>query len=200
MKLVLASNNPGKLREFNALFSGSGIELLAQATLGIPNIEETGLSFVENALLKARAAAAHSGLPALADDSGICVDALDGAPGIRSARYAHEGATDAENVDKLLNALKDVPEQRRQGCFYCILACVRHANDPMPLLAEGLWTGQIAQQTEGAGGFGYDPVFLVPEHGCSSAQLPPETKNMLSHRGQALRKMRTLLEERLCRK
>lgn len=187
--VVLASNNAGKVREFHALLAGLGLEVRPQADFGVPEAEETGLSFVENAILKARNAAAHTGLPALADDSGIEVDALNGAPGIRSARYAGPGAGDQANLEKLLESLSGVDEARRGARFQCVIAYLRHAEDPMPLICTGTWEGRITEAPRGAGGFGYDPVFLVPERGCTSAELPAEVKNALSHRGQALRRL-----------
>lgn len=190
--IVLASNNAGKVREINELLAGVGIRVVPQGDFGVPEVEETGLTFVENAILKARNAAQHSGLPAIADDSGIEVDALQGAPGIRSARYAGPGASDVENLAKLLHALESVPE--RSARFQCVLVYLRHAADPTPLICQGTWEGRILETPRGEGGFGYDPVFYVPSHGLSAAQLDPRVKNDLSHRGQALRRMRQLLE------
>ena len=184
-KMVLASGNAGKVREFNQLLAGLGYEVVPQTELGVPEIEETGLSFVENAILKARNAAAHTGLPAIADDSGLEVDALHGAPGIYSARYAGVGASDAQNVQKLLRELDGITE--RQARFQCLLVWMRHAHDPVPLICQGSWEGSITRQPQGENGFGYDPVFWLAEQGCSSAQLDPEQKNAISHRGQALR-------------
>jgi len=188
-RVVLASGNAGKVREFNQLLAGAHVEVLPQSSFGVPEAEETGLTFVENAILKARNAARHTGLPALADDSGIEVDALNGAPGIYSARYAGAGASDEENLYKLLAALEGVPEAQRAGRFQCVIAYLRHAEDPTPLICQGTWEGRILTAPRGANGFGYDPVFFVPQEGVSSAELPPETKNRLSHRGQALRKL-----------
>jgi XTP/dITP diphosphohydrolase len=186
-KLVLASSNPGKLREFNAMLGALDLEVLPQSQFSIPDADETGLSFVENAILKARNAASHSQLPALADDSGLEVDALDGAPGIYSARYAGEGASDEANLRKLLGELREVPEGQRTARFQCVIAFMRHARDPVPLIAQGTWEGRILFEPRGSNGFGYDPVFFVPTQGCSSAELDPSVKNALSHRGQALR-------------
>ena len=186
-RLVLATGNPGKLRELQALLEGSGIEVCPQSDFGVPEVAETGLSFVENALIKARNAARHSGLPAIADDSGLEVDALDGAPGIYSARYAGPDASDRDNLEKLLDALRDVPEPQRGARFQCLMVYLRHAEDPTPVICQGTWEGRILTRPQGEGGFGYDPVFLVPDQGCSSAQLPAEVKNRLSHRGRALR-------------
>lgn len=190
MKVVLASSNPGKLAEFAALLRGSDIELVAQSSLGIDDAEENGLSFVENALLKARHAARASGLPALADDSGLCVDALGGAPGIHSARYSGRHGDSAANIARLLDALRDVPTAGRGAQFVCVLALLRHADDPLPLLAEGRWSGGILQTPSGTGGFGYDPVFLDGAHGCSAAELDPALKNRISHRARALTALR----------
>ncbi len=186
-KIVLASGNAGKVREFNQLLAGLGYEVLPQTELGVPEIEETGLSFVENAILKARNAAQHTGLPAIADDSGLEVDALNGAPGIYSARYAGVGASDAENLQKLLQDMTGVTERRAR--FQCLLVWMRHASDPVPLICQGHWEGSITEAPAGENGFGYDPIFWVTEHGCTSAQLSPEKKNAMSHRGKALREL-----------
>ncbi len=188
-RIVLASNNPGKVREINQLLAERQIHILPQSEFGVPDIEETGLSFVENAILKARNAAAHSGLPAIADDSGIEVDALHGAPGIYSARFAGAGASDQENLDKLLEELTAVPDDERTARFQCLLVYMRHGADPTPLICQGTWEGRILHAPRGENGFGYDPVFFVPGEGCSAAELPPEIKNRLSHRGQALQKL-----------
>lgn len=188
-KIVLASNNKGKLKEFNQLLSGLGAVVITQAELGVEEIEETGLSFVENAILKARNAAQHTGLPAIADDSGIEVDALHGAPGIYSARYAGVEACDKDNLKKLLMALSDTRDEDRTARFQCLLVYMQHAQDPTPLICQGTWEGRILRQPQGQNGFGYDPVFYVPGQDCSSAELPAETKNQLSHRGQALQKL-----------
>lgn len=187
--LVLASNNPGKVREFNELLAGHSLEVVPQSKYGVAEADETGLSFVENALLKARNAAQQTGLPAIADDSGIEVDALQGAPGIYSARFAGVGASDQANLEKLLADLKDVPEGQRTARFQCLMVYMRHANDPTPLIFQGTWEGRILCAPQGTQGFGYDPVFFVPTHGCASAELAPDIKNTLSHRGQALRKL-----------
>jgi len=184
--IVLASNNAGKVREINQLLGPAGISVRPQSELGIDEAEETGLSFVENAILKARHAARASGLAAIADDSGLEVDALDGAPGIYSARYAGPGADDRTNCDKLLAALDGVPEAERGARFQCVMVYLRHALDPTPLICQGTWEGRILHAPRGANGFGYDPVFLVPGLDRSAAELDAETKNRLSHRGQAL--------------
>jgi len=186
-KIVLASGNKGKVREFNEMLGGLHFEVVPQGEFAVPEIEETGLSFVENAILKARNAAMHTGLPALADDSGLEVDALQGAPGIYSARYSGPESTDARNVDKLLHALADVPEAERTARFQCIIVYMRHPSDPTPIIAQGSWEGRIAFERSGSGGFGYDPVFWVPELGRSVAELTAEEKHARSHRGQALR-------------
>jgi XTP/dITP diphosphohydrolase len=195
--IVLASNNAGKVREFNALLAGLDLEVVPQSTFGVTEIEETGLTFVENAILKARNAAQHAKCPAIADDSGLEVDALDGAPGIYSARYAGPGASDAENLAKVLGMLNGVPEAKRSARFQCVLVYLRHALDPTPLIVQGTWEGRILEAPRGTSGFGYDPVFFVPTHGCSAAELQPETKNALSHRGQALRRLLELLPGRV---
>ena len=188
-RIVLASNNAGKVREINQLLAAQQIQIIPQREFDIPEVEETGLTFVENAILKARNASQRSGLAAIADDSGIEVDALQGAPGIYSARFAGPGCSDQDNNQKLLLALRDVPEQERSARFQCLMVYLRHADDPTPIICQGTWEGRILFQPQGEAGFGYDPLFLVPERDCSSAQLPAEEKNRLSHRGQALRKL-----------
>lgn len=185
-KLVLASGNPGKLAEFNALLADVGFEVRPQSEFSVEDAEETGLTFIENAILKARHASLATGLPALADDSGLVVDALGGAPGLYSARYAGEHGNHAANIDKLLHDLRDVPDERRTARFVCVLALLRHADDPQPLIAQGLWEGRILHARQGDGGFGYDPVFFSPTDHMSAAELPAETKNQVSHRGRAL--------------
>jgi XTP/dITP diphosphohydrolase len=189
-RLVLASGNAGKLAELRALLAGTGIEVVAQGELGIGDIEETGLTFVENALLKARHAARESGLPALADDSGLCVDALDGAPGLYSARYAGPHGDADANIAKLLSEIADVPDAARGARFVCVLALLRHPADPQPLVAEGRWEGRILRSPRGDLGFGYDPVFLDPASGLSAAELAPDAKRRASHRGQALAQLK----------
>lgn len=188
-RLVLASNNPGKLREFAALFAPFEIEVLPQSAFDIPEAEEPHHTFVENALAKARHAARLSGLPALSDDSGLCVPALGGEPGVHSAYYAgtegDRATRDARNNAKLLAALAGRPD--RHAHYVCVLVLVRHADDPQPVIAEGEWHGEILPAPRGSGGFGYDPLFLVPAAGCSSAELAPEAKNALSHRALAFR-------------
>lgn len=195
-KFVVATGNRGKLREIAALAVGRGIEVLAQSEFDVPDVEETGGTFVENAILKARQATRYTGLAAIADDSGLEVDFLLGAPGVRSARYAGIGASDRANSDKLLQALEGVPEVSRQARFRCVVVVMRHAEDPSPLIGQGVWEGRILLQSRGGAGFGYDPVFWVPELACSAAELSPEDKNRLSHRGQALRSLfRQLLDD-----
>ena len=185
-QIVLASNNPGKLKEFQLRFQDQPVSFVRQGDLGVDSVAETGLSFVENAIIKARYACQKTGLPALADDSGIEVDALQGEPGIYSARYSGEGASNQENNAKLLNALKDVPEEQRTARFQCLLVFMRHAKDPTPLICQGTWEGSIVAQPKGEEGFGYDPIFYVPSQQCTAAELAPEVKNVISHRGQAI--------------
>ena len=195
--LVLASGNRGKLREIAAMLQPLGWTVRPQADFGVEDAIEDGLSFLENALIKARHAAGATGLPALGDDSGLVVDALDGRPGIYSARYAGADADDGANNDKLLGALEGVAEAERGAQFYCAMALMRHPVDPAPLLGTGTWRGRILEAPAGAGGFGYDPLFWVPGEGCSSAQLSPDVKNRLSHRGQALAALLRQLEDEL---
>lgn len=185
-KVVLATANPGKVNELASLLADFGMDIVAQTDLGVSSIEETGLTFIENAILKARHASAATGLPAIADDSGISVDALGGAPGIYSARYAGENATDEQNLKKLLSAMKDIPDQQRQAQFNCVLVYMRHAEDPTPLVFHGRWHGVIAHSPSGCGGFGYDPIFYTHEFGCTAAELTQPQKQAISHRGQAL--------------
>ncbi len=197
MKLVLASGNPGKLAELRDLLGDVDVELHAQSAFGVRDADETGLTFVENAILKARHAALATGLPALGDDSGLCVDALDGAPGLYSARYAGEHGDAQANIAKLLDALRDVPEARRTARFICVLALLRHAGDPQPLIAEGVWEGRILDAPRGDGGFGYDPVFFDVERGLGAAELDAGVKNRVSHRGRALALLRARLHDAL---
>jgi XTP/dITP diphosphohydrolase len=186
-QIVLASGNQGKLREFAQLLAPLNIEILTQSELGVSEAAETGLSFIENAIIKARNACAQTGLPAIADDSGIEVDALHGAPGIYSSRYAGDEASDADNIEALLKALNGVPASERNARFQCVVVYMRHANDPTPLICQGTWHGQILSEAAGDGGFGYDPVFFVPETDCSAAELSSQQKHAISHRGQAMR-------------
>lgn len=192
-QLVLATGNAGKVREFSALLDNLGLSVIPQSELQVEEAEETGLTFVENAILKARNAAEQTGLPALADDSGLVVDVLQGAPGIYSSRYAGDDADDRANNAKLLEALRDVPETERTAHFRCCIVLMQHASDPVPVIAEASWQGRILFAPDGHGGFGYDPLFYVPEHDCSSAALERTLKNQISHRGQAMQ----LLRERL---
>lgn len=190
-KIVLATGNAGKLKELQALLADQPFAIVSQKEMGVSDAEETGLSFVENAILKARHAARATGLPALADDSGLCVDVLGGAPGIYSARYSGAGATDAGNNAKLLQALQPMRgEAPLTARFVCVLALVRHADDPLPLLCQAEWEGEILEAPRGEQGFGYDPLFWVPQEGMSSAELPRERKNAISHRAQALRQLK----------
>ena len=195
MKLVVASSNAGKLAEFRDLLGETGYEFVTQGELGVADIEETGLTFVENALLMARNAARATGLPALADDSGLCVDALGGAPGLYSARYAGAHGDAQANIAKLLEAMKDVPHAQRSAHFIAVIVLLRHADDPQPIIAEGRWSGLILDAPRGHGGFGYDPVFLDPENNLSGAEFEPAIKNRLSHRGRALALLRQKLAD-----
>ena len=185
-KLVIASNNPGKLREFEKMLAPLGIEVLTQSQLGISEAEEPHCTFVENALAKARHVSRESGLPALADDSGICVEALGGAPGVQSARYAgHNPKSDRRNNDKLMHDMQGVTDRRAR--YYCVLVLVRHADDPQPLIAEGEWHGEIGHDERGDGGFGYDPMFWLPQFGKMAAELTHDEKAQISHRAKALK-------------
>jgi XTP/dITP diphosphohydrolase len=198
-RIVLASGNKGKLKELNSILDSEAMELIPQSAFNVTEIAETGLSFVENALIKARNACFKTGLPSIADDSGLEVDALEGAPGIYSARYAEITGpkADAENNIKLLQELKDVPQLERTARFQCVIVYLRHAKDPMPLVSQGSWEGQILFAEEGRNGFGYDPLFYVPTHSCSSAELDPHIKNNLSHRRKALNQLSLCLKSRL---
>ncbi len=194
MRCVLASGNQKKAKELSELLAPLGWEVILQSDLGVIQPPEDGLSFVENALIKARAASLQTGLPAIADDSGLVVEGLQGAPGIYSARYAGEGASDAQNNAKLLSDLSAVSGQNRQAKFVTLLVFMKHANDPLPLIAQGVWQGSILTEPLGENGFGYDPLFWVESHQMSSAQLPPEEKNRISHRGQAMQKLLEYLQ------
>lgn len=185
-RIVLASGNAGKLREFRQVLAPLDVEVVPQSEFSVSDADETGLSFVENAILKARHACRSTGLPALADDSGLEVDALNGTPGIYSARFAGPGASDSENCERLLHQLAGVPDAERSARFRCVLVFMRHAEDPTPLISIGTWEGHILHAVRGDGGFGYDPLFLVPELGRSAAELAPDEKNRISHRGQAV--------------
>ena len=194
--LVLASGNPGKLRELNNLLEPLGWHVRSQKELDVPDVEETGLTFVENALIKARNAARATGMAALADDSGLAVDALGGRPGIYSARYSGTEGDDEANNRKLLEELGDTPADQRGAFYHCSLVLLTHAEDPCPIIAEGQWRGRIGFEYRGSNGFGYDPLFELPERGCTSAELSPEEKDAISHRGQAMRRLREAIEER----
>ena len=194
-KIVLASNNAGKVKEIHALLKGFDINVISQSEYDVDSVEETGLTFVENAIIKARYATLKTGLPAIADDSGIEVDALKGAPGIYSARFSGEGANDKDNNKKLLESLKDVPEEKRTARYQCVMVFMRHAADPTPIIASGSWEGVILKSAKGNGGFGYDPLFYVPTHQCSAAELSAELKNKLSHRAKALISLLHKLQE-----
>ncbi len=190
---MLASSNPGKLREFEALFAPLGMEVVPQASLGIADAEEPHGTFVENALAKARHASRRSSLPALADDSGICVGALGGEPGVHSARFAGEPKSDARNNEKLTQLLAGKDDRRAH--YYCVVVLLRHAEDPEPMIAEGTWAGEIVAEPRGANGFGYDPYFFLRDFGKTAAELEPEQKNLVSHRGKALRRLLAKLRE-----
>lgn len=196
--VVLASANPGKVREIGQLLADLDLTIEPQTALGVPAAAETAPTFVENALLKARNASRHSGRPAIADDSGLEVDALEGAPGVQSARFAGERADDGANLGKLLAMLADVPDPRRGARFRCLMVYLRHADDPAPVIAQGTWEGRIAHAPRGTNGFGYDPVFFLPQRGCTAAELAPDEKNRLSHRGQALRALVAALRASAC--
>lgn len=192
-KIVLASNNPGKIKELQSMLAEIDATILPQSQFEIPEVLENGATFIENAILKARHAALLSGLPAIADDSGLAVDSLQGAPGIHSARYAGTKASSEENNAKLLKELQDQPESERKARFHCVIVYLSHAFDPMPLIGQGSWEGRILFSPQGNQGFGYDPIFYVPTHHCSAAELPSEEKNRISHRGQALRQLVRLM-------
>lgn len=197
MKVILATGNAGKLKEMRAILEPLDIEIVSQADYNLEEVEETGLSFVENALLKARHATLHTGLPAIADDSGLEVDALKGAPGIYSARYAGPDATDEDNNRELLDNLAGRSANERRARFVCLMVFLRHPEDPTPLISQGTWEGRILESPRGDGGFGYDPLFLIPDRNQTSAELPPEVKNELSHRGRALRGLVEQLQQKL---
>lgn len=195
-KIVLATGNAGKVREFAQLLAEFDAEIIPQTQLKVSNVPETGLTFVENALIKARHAAEITGLPAIADDSGIEVDALNGAPGIYSARFAGENATDFDNNQLLLQQLQAIPEAERTARYHCVIVYLRHALDPTPLICHGIWEGRVLTAPQGENGFGYDPLFLIPAQQCTAAQMPSDLKNKLSHRGQAMRKLQAALQAR----
>ena len=189
MKVVLATGNKGKVSEFNHLLLNTGIHVVPQSDFQISSVEETGTTFVENAIIKARHASEITGLPAMADDSGLEVDALNGAPGIISARYSGEEGNDHRNVEKVLQELNSVPEELRTARFQCVIVFMRHAKDASPIICEGTWEGRLLNVPVGDNGFGYDPIFYSPEQNCSAAQLSPEIKNKISHRGKCLQKL-----------
>lgn len=195
-KIVLATGNAGKVREFAQLLAEFDAEIIPQTQLNVSNVPETGLTFVENALIKARHAAEITGLPAIADDSGIEVDALKGALGIYSARFAGENATDVDNNQLLLQQLQAIPEAERTARYHCVIVYLRHTLDPTPLICHGIWEGRVLTAPQGDNGFGYDPLFLIPDQQCTAAQMPPDLKNKLSHRGQAMRELQAALQAR----
>ncbi|MBV7297835.1 XTP/dITP diphosphatase [Enterovibrio paralichthyis] len=188
-KVVLATGNAGKVKEMADLLQDFGLEVFAQSEFSVQDADETGTTFIENAIIKARHAAKETGLPAIADDSGLEVDYLNGAPGVYSARYAGEGKGDQANLEKLLECMADAPDDKRTARFHCVLVYMRHANDPTPLVCHGVFEGKIAREASGSHGFGYDPVFYVEEHGCTLANIEPAVKKQISHRGQALKKL-----------
>ncbi|GLR75866.1 XTP/dITP diphosphatase [Aliivibrio sifiae] len=194
-KIVLATGNQGKVREMAGVLSDFGFDVVAQSEFNVSDVAETGTTFIENAIIKARHAAKETGLPAIADDSGLEVDALNGAPGVYSARYSGEGATDQKNIDKMLAAMEGIPTEKRTARFHCVLVLMKHENDPTPLICHGSWEGHITTEQQGENGFGYDPIFWVSEDNCSSAELEPARKKQLSHRGQALKKLFAALKE-----
>ena len=195
-KIVLASNNEGKLREIRALLAGKSVALVPQSEFGVDDADETGLSFIENAIIKARHAAKQTNLPTIADDSGIEVDVLGGKPGIYSSRYAGDGASDEENLQLLLDNIKSYADKPVIARFQCVMVYMRYAEDPTPVIAQASWEGSIVSEPKGDAGFGYDPIFYVPSHDCTSAELPADVKNNISHRGQALRLLLELLSDR----
>lgn len=192
-KIVLATGNQGKVKELNQMLQAQEFQIIAQTELNVTEVAETGLTFIENAILKARNACKQTGLPAIADDSGLEVDFLNGAPGIYSSRYAGEDATDQQNLEKLLSALNQVTEKNRTARFQCVLVYLRHENDPTPIICQGSWEGHITSVSLGENGFGYDPIFWVAEQACTSAQLPSNIKNKISHRAKALNQLKTHL-------
>ncbi len=188
-QIILASDNPGKLREIKELLADLPYEIIPQSEFSVPKLQETALTFVENAILKARNASEYTRLPAIADDSGLEIDALNGEPGIYSARYARPDAISQKNIAKVLQKLRNIPKEKRSARFQCVMVYLKHIKDPSPIIAQGTWEGSILFQQQGKNGFGYDPIFYVPTHNCSAAELPTDIKNKLSHRGQALRKL-----------
>ena len=196
LEIVLASSNPGKITEFSELMKGfDSVKIIPQSEFDISSVDETGSTFIENAILKARHASLISGLPAIADDSGLCVEALEGEPGIISARYAGENATDEQCIQKLIDAMQDVPVEDRLAHFHSVVVLLQHADDPAPLVCHGIWEGEILTQPRGDQGFGYDPIFYVPSHDCTAAELDADEKNRISHRGQAMGELLDILQE-----
>jgi XTP/dITP diphosphohydrolase len=196
-KIVLATGNKGKVKELAAMLSDLNIEVLPQSDFAVTEIAETGSTFIENAIIKARHASKHTGLPAIADDSGLAVDALGGAPGVYSARFSGENATDQSNITKLLGLMADIPNDKRQAKFLCVLVYMRHADDPSPIICQGEWCGEIMTEQQGDNGFGYDPIFWVNQQNSSSAQLSSQQKNALSHRGKALKLLLAQLQNQI---
>ena len=192
-KIVLASSNQGKIKEFHTILASLPLDLIPQSHYHITDVDETGLTFIENALLKARNACAITKLPAIADDSGICIQALNDAPGIYSARYAGPNATSGDRIAKVLHEMKSVPTDQRQAAFHCVIVYLEHETDPNPLIAHGIWQGMILETPQGEQGFGYDPIFFDPEYQCTAAELDPTLKNKISHRGKALAQLMSLL-------
>ena len=199
MRVIFASSNLGKINELQSLLKDTHIQIIPQTELDVEDVPETGLSFVENALIKARHACTCTGLPSIADDSGLSVSALQGEPGIYSARYAGPNAKSQDNINKLLSAMEDVPKSERTASFHCVLVYMAHALDPTPLICHGVWSGHILTHEQGKDGFGYDPVFYLESDNKTAAELSPERKNLLSHRGQAMRKLLALLQETICK-
>lgn len=195
--VVLATGNKGKVKELAKMLSGLNINVVPQSEFAVGDVDETGTTFVENAIIKARHTAKTTGLPAIADDSGLAVDALGGAPGVYSARYSGDNATDQSNIIKLLDTLADTPKEKRQAKFLCVLVFMRHAEDPTPIICQGEWSGSITTEQGGKNGFGYDPIFWVQEQNCTSAELTSEQKNALSHRGKALKQLLAQLQQKI---
>jgi len=196
LEIVLASSNKSKIAEFSELIQVlDKVKLVPQSEFDVTSVVESGGTFIENAILKARHAAAISGLPAIADDSGLCVEALDGAPGVLSARYAGDNASDQDRIQKLISDMQDVPEDDRVAHFHSVVALLQHEDDPAPLICHGIWEGEILTLPRGSQGFGYDPIFYVPSHDCSAAELGPDEKNRISHRGQAMNELLDILQE-----
>lgn len=192
-KVIIASGNKGKIRELTAMLADFSMETIPQGEFNVTDVDETGLTFIENAILKARHATKVTGLPALADDSGLCIKALDNRPGIYSKRYAGPGAKDTDLIAKVLDEMRDIPDDQRQAAFHCVIAYLRHEHDPDPIIAHGVWPGTIIHDAKGEHGFGYDPIFYVPDFNCTAAELEDAQKNKISHRGRALQQLRLML-------